>query len=172
MKYRRLIESLKRFQFVLPALVRDISGEDAAWKPASGNWSILEIVCHLLDEEVMDFRPRIQSTLAEPGRVWPAIDPESWAIEESYNSQELAEKTEEFVAQRKKSVEYLDSLASANWDCAYQHPQIGPIRAGDLLAAWTAHDHLHARQISKRLFEVTQRDAAPYVTSYAGEWTA
>ena len=44
--------------------------------------------------------------------------------------------------------------------------------AGDLLAAWSAHDALHLRQISKRLYQIAQRDAGSYSVQYAGEWRA
>jgi hypothetical protein len=44
------------------------------------------------------------------------------------------------------------------------------MRAGDMLAAWVAHDLLHMRQLVElhRTYTVTQ--LAPYDTRYAGEW--
>lgn len=59
-----------------------------------------------------------------------------------------------------------------DWSAAYAHPQWGPIRAGDLLAAWAAHDALHLRQIAKRLYQLTAAAAGDHPTIYAGEWTA
>ena len=66
MEFEKLIASLGRFGCILPSLVADVCEADAKWKPESGGWSILEIVCHLVDEEVEDFRIRVQSTLADP----------------------------------------------------------------------------------------------------------
>ena len=172
MDFERLVSSLDNFGSVLPALVQNMSPQDAKWKPESGNWSVLEIVCHLVDEETHDFRRRIQSTLEDPSRGWPAIDPEAWAIERNYNSEDLAAKVGEFEIQRRKSIEYLKSVKNSNWDNTYQHPSIGPIKAADLLAAWAAHDHLHARQLAKRRYEIVLRDAKPHSTLYAGDWTA
>ncbi len=44
------------------------------------------------------------------------------------------------------------------------------MKAGELLAAWVAHDNLHMRQLVElrraRLVNLT----APYDVSYAGEW--
>jgi hypothetical protein len=57
-----------------------------------------------------------------------------------------------------------------DWSVAYQHPKVGPIRAGDLLTGWAAHDALHLRQISKRLFQLAERDGAGFTSRYAGEW--
>jgi hypothetical protein len=60
-----LIASLERFGRMLPAIVRDVSADDSQWKPPDGAWSILEIVCHLADEEEFDFRARLELTLTE-----------------------------------------------------------------------------------------------------------
>ena len=51
-------------------------------------------------------------------------------------------------------------------------PKIGPIRAGDLLASWAAHDMLHLRQIAKRKFELIQQAGGEFTTDYAGPWGA
>ncbi len=172
MKAERLISSLARFGSVLPVLVGDISDEDVRWKPPSGNWSILEIVSHLADEEVEDFRVRIKLTLEDPTRDWPPIDPEKAAVDRDYNSAKLNETVERFVRERESSVEFLKGLKSPNWHQSHNHPKFGPIQAGEVLAAWAAHDQLHVRQIAKRLFEISGRDAAPFGTRYAGNWTA
>ncbi len=55
MKPENLIESLDRFRRMLPEVVRDVSADDARWKPPDGAWSILEVVSHLADEEEFDF---------------------------------------------------------------------------------------------------------------------
>ena len=81
MNLENLIKSLERFGGTLPAVVRDVSDEDARWKPPSGAWSILEIVCHLGDEEELDFSQRVRLTLQDSTQAWPPIDPEGWAIQ-------------------------------------------------------------------------------------------
>lgn len=172
MKFEKLVASMDRFGRILPVLVADISEEDAKWKPESGGWSILEIVCHLADEEVEDFRLRVQSTLADPTTPWPAIDPESAAIERTYNEQNLEHAVERFVRERNESVAWLNELEDPNWDIAFEHPQFGPIAAGLVMASWAVHDQLHLRQIAKRMFEMNVRDGSPYPTDYAGEWKA
>ncbi len=68
MDMHKLTASLARFGHMLREIVRDVQPDDARWRPAGGAWSILEVVCHLGDEEEYDFRPRIESTLATPTR--------------------------------------------------------------------------------------------------------
>ncbi len=171
MNNQSLIDSLQRFADILPAVVNDISVEDARWKPADEAWSILEIVTHMADEEVEDFPARLRSTLTDPKQQWSPIDPEGWAVERHYNDGDLDEQVQRFVSLRRDSVIWLRGLSDPDWSNTIVHPK-SEISAGDLLASWAAHDALHLRQIAKRLFQMTQRDGDEYSTAYAGSWTA
>ncbi len=171
MNNHSLIDSLQRFADILLAVVNGISVDDACWKPADGAWSILEIVTHMADEEVEDFPARLKSTLTDPSQKWSPIDPEGWAVERGYNKGELSEQVQRFVSLRGESINWLRGLSDPAWSNTFVHPK-GEISAGDLLASWAAHYALHLRQIAKRLFQMTQRDADEYSTSYAGSWTA
>jgi hypothetical protein len=170
-----LIASLERFAHILPALVRDVSAGDAKWKPADGAWSILEIVTHLCDEEVDDFRTRVRLMLESPEKDWPEIHPSRWAIERKYNEGDLRKAVDRFVREREASIAWLRSLKppDVDWSIAHAHPTLGAIRAGDLLTSWAAHDALHLRQIAKRMYQMAQRDGGPeFSAAYAGEWGA
>ncbi len=167
-----LIDALDRFRKILPAVVGGLSTDNARWKPPDGAWSILEVVCHLGDEEEEDFRRRLALTLGQSTEPWPPIDPEGWALDRRYNEGKLDEALQRFQSARDASVTWLRSLDAPDWEQRYEHPKLGSIRAGDLLAAWTAHDQLHLRQIAKRLFQIAQRDGGEYSTQYAGRWTA
>jgi hypothetical protein len=155
----------------LPAAVEGVSAEDARWKPADGAWSILEVVRHLGDEEVEDFRTRLRMTLGEEGD-WPGIDPEGWAVRRAYNEGDLGEAVGRFVTERRQSVEWLRGLGAVNWATVHRHPQFGEMAAGTLLGSWAAHDALHLRQIAKRLWQMAGRDSGAFGVMYAGEWKA
>ncbi len=168
----KLINSLESFGIALPGILTGVPEDDARWKPPSGAWSILEIVRHLGDEEVDDFRARLKSTLENPEEPWPAIDPEAWAVERRYNEADFTEAVKRFSCERTASIQWLRGLESPDWSLAYQHPKVGPVPAGQLLASWRAHDCLHLRQIAKRMHELARRHGEPYPIDYAGEWRA
>ncbi|HEY3244026.1 MAG TPA: DinB family protein [Phycisphaerae bacterium] len=167
-----LIRRLSGLPAALEPLLRSITPNEAEWKPPSGAWSILEIVNHLADEEVDDFRRRLDLTLLSPGEPWPPIDPEAWARERRYNERELRESAARFLTERRKSLAWLVGLGDVDWTKAHRHPKFGPISAGTLLGSWVAHDALHLRQIAKRLYELSAVDAGPHPIEYAGAWGA
>ncbi|MCP3906001.1 MAG: DinB family protein [Planctomycetes bacterium] len=167
-----LVDALERFGTALPALLAGITPDDARWRPPDDAWSIVEVAMHLADEEERDFRVRLELTLTDPTAPWPPIDPEGWAVERNYRDADLADTVERFVRERRHSITWLRGLDAPDWSREAVHPRFGPMRAGDLLTSWTAHDTLHLRQVAKRLFQLAARDGAGYRTDYAGEWSA
>ncbi len=151
------------------SLVAGVSPDQARWKPDQKSWSLLEVVNHLYDEERADFRVRLDIILHRPDQAWPAIDPEGWVVERRYNERDLNESLDYFLMERKASLEWLGSLASPDWEAVYQ-TRLGPIRAGDMFAAWVAHDLLHMRQLVELHRAWTLVLAGPYDTGYAGPW--
>ncbi len=150
-------------------IYRSVLGVDdrqLRWKPAPEKWSILEVLVHLVEEEQLDFRPRLASTLEDPSRPWPPIDPEAWAKERRYNERDPAEALAEWRRERSASTEWLRGLVSPAWDNAYHHP-MAKIRAGDLMVSWLAHDQIHIRQIAHLKVLWLAERKAPYSTRYA-----
>jgi len=170
MDTQALVESLDRFRDVLPALARQVPEEDRRWRPPAGGWTMMEILGHLADEEEFDFRARIESTLADPARAWRPIEPEQWVHERRYDEADWDATLARWGEERTKSVAWLRDLGDTDWFAQYDHPQLGSLRAGDLLVSWVAHDALHARQIIRRTYERTLRDGEGFGAEYAGPW--
>jgi hypothetical protein len=156
---------------IVERLVGDVSQTQAVWKPVPDQWSILEVVCHLADEEVLDFRTRLALVLRDPEADWPPIDPPGWAVERRYNERELEDAVAGFLGERAASVAWLRGLADPDWTATHTHPQLGPLRARDLAASWAAHDLLHVRQITRLRFQYLAVDFPDGDSGYAGRWT-
>lgn len=152
----------------LDAMLRGLSAEDWRRRPAEGGWSILEVVNHLGDEEVEDFRARLSSTLEDPTREWPAMDPQGAVTARRYQERDPEESLRRFRDERAKSLAWLRGLAAPKWDNAKTHPRAPTLHAGDLLASWAAHDARHLAQIAKRLHLIAKHHGAPYDVGYAG----
>ncbi len=164
-----LFQNMARQAKSIAQLLDEVSPEQARWKADAKTWSLLEVACHFLDEEKYDFRPRLDLILNHPEDEWVKIDPGTWVIERAYNEADLEEILKEFLAEREKSLKWLQSLKNPNWDTLYEAP-FGNIRAGDILTAWAAHDLLHIRQLNEIHWAYLAHKTEPYKAYYAGDW--
>ena len=164
-----LFRELERFPELLSDIVCGVTQSETLYKPHAESWSMLEVMCHLCDEEREDFRKRLDFILHRRQETWALIDPETWVVTRAYAERDFAETLQDFSEERRRSVDWLMALSSPDWDAVYQAP-FGIIRAGDILVSWVAHDNLHLRQMVElrqaRLLNLVK----PYDTHYAGEW--
>ena len=150
-------------------LADGLSLEQARWKPEEKSWSVLEVMSHLVDEEVLDFRRHLDHLLHTPQDPWPRLDPQGWVTAKRYNERQLDATLAAFAAERETSLKWLASLQAPNWDSAAVTPW-GSLSAGEMLASWLAHDLLHLRQLIELRYALTQQSCAPYDVEYAGGW--
>ena len=169
MEFKVLRQELEHSAAMIASLLTGISQEQARVKPAPDSWSVLEVVCHLYDEEREDFREHLDFILHRQEQEWHRIDTVGWVTERKYNEQDFGEMQAKFYAERKKSLAWLDGLADAAWDTAYRLPW-GPISAGDMFVSWIAHDNLHVRQLVELRRLRIESMSKPYQVEYAGEW--
>ena len=151
-------------------LVEGVDAEQARWRPTPSDWSIVEVINHLYDEEIEDFRIRVQITLRDPNEAWPPNDPQGNVTARDYNSRDLAASLENFLDERTVSLEWLRVLQTPAWANKHVVSDVRSLRAGDLLASWVAHDLLHLRQLVELHFHYQRQLAQPYGVDYAGEW--
>ena len=167
MNHEQISGILKENTGVFQTLVQRIGHRQSCWRPAEGKWSVLEVINHLYDEEREDFRARLDVILHNPEGEFPPIDPQIWVIERKYNERDLHDSLYYFIEERERSVAWLNELTDPDWDRVYVHPKIGDIHAGDMLAAWLAHDFMHMRQITNLLLAYHIREAKPFSVKYA-----
>jgi len=169
MEFKTLYQELVNSTEMIAALLTDISQEEAQIKPNPDSWSILEVICHLHDEEREDFREHLDFILFRQNEEWHHIDPEGWVTERSYNEQNFTEMGEKFFAERSKSLDWLQEISGADWDRTYTS-QYGSMKAGDMFSSWIAHDSLHIRQLVELRRSRVERITKPYDIHYAGDW--
>lgn len=169
MKQYKIIEELARNREVFKSLLMQVAKDEYLYKPAPDKWNLLEIVCHLYDEEREDFRFRTKQTLFHPEQPWPPILPAEWVTERAYHSKDYNETLQKFLYEREESIEWLQSLSYPKWENAYNHPKVGLLSASMLLANWLAHDYLHIRQIIRLKYQYLGAVSGEDM-KYAGEW--
>ena len=162
---QQLTHNLPVFQQLLEGLDERVY----RWKPKEDKWCMLEILCHLYDEEREDFCFRINFIIQNPGQIPPPFNPEAWVIERKYLEQDYNTKLTEFITERKKSIELISKITEEEWERFFIHPKFGKNTASFFLANWLAHDYLHIRQIIKLKYVYLQQQLTEEDLQYAGD---
>ncbi|MBC7875920.1 MAG: DinB family protein [Anaerolineales bacterium] len=177
MEFKTLYQELTKSTEMLKSLLAGISQEEAQVKQSPGKWSILEVICHLYDEEREDFREHLDfiiSTSLNAGlrrqdEEWHPISPFAWVKLRKYNQQNFTKMRNKFFSEREKSLRWLKSLRKVDWEAEYKR-RLGTMSAGDMFSAWVAHDNLHVRQLVELRRRYIERITKPYKIRYAGDW--
>jgi DinB superfamily len=167
------LTELARFPRVLDALLTGL--DDAAWRarPVPSEWSPVEIVCHLRDEEVEDFGTRFRVTV-DDGTSFVPIDPERWATERRYADDDGPHALAAFRERRAANIRFVNGFAHSTLGPplllmrAVEHRRLGSLSGLDILAAWVEHDRLHLAQLAATLARTWATRWAPLNTEYAG----
>ena len=164
-----ITEQLQENKNVFINLLRDINKDIFLWKQTPEKWCLLEIVCHLYDEEREDFKFRTQWVLEKPNQTPPPFNPVVWVTERNYIAQEYNQVLNNFIEEREQSITWLQSLQNPKWENYFEHPKKGKLTAKFFLTNWLAHDYLHIRQIIKLKFDYLERQSGENL-DYAGTW--
>jgi hypothetical protein len=155
----------------LESLCRETTDEQALWKQAPEKWSIQQVVYHLSRTEEKDFRPRLEKTLRDGDEAWQPLVASEMRLEETGGANNLNEYLQNFLAERKKSITWLETIENPTWKNSHRHNEQSTLAAGDLLASWLAHDYLHIKQIIRLQYDYVNSISAPFKTEYAGKWS-
>ena len=158
---------LARLPATLDALLSDVSETIWRARPAPKEWSPVEIVCHLRDEETEDFGARVR-VVAENGAAFVPIDPERWARERGYWDDDPRAALTELKQRRRDNLAYLVLLDPGVLNHMVDQPKLGRMSGLDLVAAWVTHDCLHVAQLASTLARIGADKWAGLRTEYAG----
>ncbi len=170
MNHTSIIRQLDANRKTFGGLLSAHDNDEITWRPAEKKWCLLEIACHLLDEEREDFRARLKHTLENPEQPLPSIDPVGWVTSRKYMEQDFEKAVRNFLSEREQSVSWLKSLENPLWKNAHNHHRFGPMSTEMFLANWLAHDYLHIRQIIRVRYQYLEHAASEVKLRYAGEW--
>jgi hypothetical protein len=119
-------------------------------RPQPREWSVVEILAHLLDAEIaLGFR--IRSAAAEPGGPLVAWDQDRWTAGLRHRRAEPRTTLAAFAALRANTVALLRRLSPRQRLAAGRHPEYGALRIDQILHHWAEHDLIHLEQIQATL---------------------
>jgi hypothetical protein len=155
---------LERTPVVLRAL---LMGLPAPWTTDADRpdaWSPFDVVGHLIDGEETDWLPRARIILAH-GRAQPfqPFDRQRHRIRNQ--GRPLEQVLEEFARLRGTNLLALRALRITPSQLALEgeHPELGRVTLGQLLATWVAHDLTHLAQISRTMARQYRTAVGPWL---------
>jgi hypothetical protein len=132
----------------LEAAIRGISDENLRRPEKPGKWSILQVLNHLADTEmVYGYRMRMILSHEEPPI--QAYDQDLWAAKVRSNEGEVREILEEIRVMRRRNLRLLQSLRPEELKRVGHHQERGPESVSRVLSMIAGHDRVHLLQIER-----------------------
>ncbi|MFK8025521.1 MAG: DinB family protein [Ilumatobacter sp.] len=130
---------------VLATLLAPYPDEALTTRPAEGEWSVHEIIEHLVTGDGPAFRDRVSSIVSGNPSI-AAFDPAAVMGRRDPNATPLAQLLDDLRNERSRSSELIRSLSDDELSRTATH-RAGEFRAGDFVDEWPFHDHDHLQQI-------------------------
>jgi uncharacterized damage-inducible protein DinB len=130
------------------ALTKKLDDAALRRKPGPAKWSAMEVACHLRDTERV-WADRLVKTAFSEKPAFYMIDHDSLAVQNSYNTQDLAGCLKESARLRKDTLRLLRSLPASQWNRVGVHPQRGEITIDRMVDIMIEHDRGHLEQAAK-----------------------
>ena len=121
------------------------------FRPTPGEWSVNEVLGHLIEAEQRGFAGRIQRILVEAHHACQGWDPSQVAQARHDDDQLARALLAEFVALREQSVALVLGLQLDHLARSGHHPTVGELSVSDLLYEWLYHDRNHLKQIESNI---------------------
>lgn len=144
-----LIDKYSRGPELLRKTLADFPPDKLSTPLPPGNWSALQVVCHLADFEMV-YADRIKAVLSEDGPAIPGRDDSKYAARLDYHRRNLAEELALIELVRKQLTPLLRSLSPADFQRVGIHSVDGPLRLETLLARIAGHIPHHVDFIERK----------------------
>ncbi len=144
------IDALRLTPELLALAVRDLTPEQAKTPPAEGEWSVVEVICHLRDVEEIAYH-RFRALRDVENATVAGADADAMARERNYIADDLHKALSAFTQTHALHVAELTALQPDQWQRTGTHQSNGPISIlnHSLHSAW--HDTNHLAQITRQL---------------------
>jgi hypothetical protein len=147
----QLIVTLQQTHPTLLRLTSSLSDRVLDFRPATSDWSIREILAHLVDDEMYVMRTRLERIIKEDHPSLAPHDEKVWYASRNTTRDRISELLSDFAQQRAASLGIITMLRESDWAREGHQPEYGHFSAEEWLARWVAHDTTHLRQIESTL---------------------
>jgi len=134
----------------LERLIKGVPRSKLRKRPAPEKWSVVEILAHLADSEIV-IGWRMRQILGAPGTAIQAFDQDSWVTAGHYEKRDPRKSVEQFRVLREANLALLKSLAPEQWKHHGMHAERGQETIEHIVSMLAGHDLNHTTQIERIL---------------------
>jgi DinB superfamily len=148
-EFKEHLDAAERNPRQLAAATSGLPAETLRYKPAPDKWSILEILGHLADVEIV-FGHRIRQMLAEEKSAIAPMDQDAWAANLGYSETPAPEMIALFGVNRHHNLRILRRVKAPDLNKSAYHPELKrDMQLSEIVEKLDSHTQNHLRQIEK-----------------------
>lgn len=132
----------------LERLTNDLTAEELRAPEAPEKWSVVEVVCHLADSELV-WAYRLRMVVAHDRPRLEGYDQDLWSSRLSYRDQGLERPLARILLLRNENLALLRSLAPEDWQRVSVHDERGEESVAHMTRLYAGHDLVHRRQLER-----------------------
>ena len=132
-------------------MLADVKSHQWQQHPDPEEWSIIQIVCHLLESERKVQRPRLQRILAEDNPFLVSPQPPPGPHDATLCDENGLHAAQRFMEARLKTLEWLAQLKPQDWQRPARHSIFGVTNLLEMAHFTAQHDRLHLNQLCQTL---------------------
>jgi hypothetical protein len=147
----KALRTLRKNPLILDAILRDVTQKRAASATdGPDGWSVLEVMCHLLDFEEIFFT-RARRILNETKPHFQAVDQLELVRLHDYKHQDLRDRFERYVELRRQLIALIEHSTDAQWSRRGVYADSTVVTLLELAINIGLHDVNHIEQIVRAL---------------------
>ena len=150
LSYPEQMAQLQAFPAKLRQQVAGLSEATYRFQPAAGEWSVVEVVGHLIDIDVL-MRARIGKIMASDHPTLDPFDIDGTVRARDYQHKNLIALVHSLSEHRAEFIEQIRYLRPEALGRTGIHPTRGVMRIADLVALTVRHDGIHTEQIANNI---------------------
>jgi uncharacterized damage-inducible protein DinB len=142
-----VVQELRTTPARIAAVTHGLSVQALKRRGREGEWSIKEVMAHLLHVERELFLPRLRRLAEEERPQFPSFSPEAWAASRDHRQGRFEADLEAFAAARRETISFLDSLPAAAFGRIGFSAYFGPVTIAQYATHVADHDLEHLAQM-------------------------
>jgi len=131
----------------IAALASGLGTDGLRWRPREGEWSLTEVMAHLLDLERTVFLPRLKRMAVEDVPEFETFDADAWSRERDHRARDFAAELAAFRHARETTLAFLQGLPADAAGRRGLSGHFGPVTLAQYATHAVDHDLEHLGQM-------------------------